>query len=415
MDLSLQTVAAVYIGAAAAGWALACVNLRHLEATGDGVPEGFEGVIDRPWLARMKRYAKESSILGLVESAAGCALTVVFVLFLLGPYDRWVASLGLSFVAGGEVFFLVLLISGAVLSAPFSLWRAFVTERRYGFSNMTARLWAADFARSLAVSAALGAALIGGALWTVRISPGLWWLLLWGFFLAFSVFVMYLSPRVIEPLFNRFEEIGDEELRDRIRDVLSRAGIRVEKVLRVDASRRTAHTNAYFTGIGNVKRIVLYDTLMEKLDAGELVAVLAHEAGHWKGRHLLKGLVVLEAAALAAFYISYRLIEGGVLDAVFGTGSPSFFAKAALAVLLAQAAAFPLTPLFSWMSRRLEREADRYAVELSGDADALAAALAALSKDNLSNLFPHPLYAAFYYTHPPTAQRIKNIREMGRR
>lgn len=409
MDYSLAVAIALYLLAAASGWALTWLNLRHLEEKGGEVPEAFRGQIDEGLLLKIRDYTAWNSRLGLVESAFESILAVLFVLFILAPYDRWAASLQLPFILKGVVFFLILHYAGTLLSLPFSLYRTFVIEKRYGFSNTTGALWAGDLAKSLLVSTVLGIIAISAGLWIVGASPGLWWLWLWGFFLALSLFMMYVSPYIIEPLFNRFEEVDDEELKGRIGEVLSKAGIRVAKVLKVDASRRTSHTNAYFTGIGHTKRIVLYDTLMQKLDTGELVSVLAHEAGHWKKRHLLKGLIILEAAGLVVFYLSYRLLEGPFLEGVFGMNGLSFFARAALLGFLAPIGSFALTPALNWLSRAHEREADSYAVELSGDRGALASSLVKLSRDNLSNLHPHPLYAAFYYSHPPAVERVGYI------
>lgn len=410
MDYSLVIAVALYFLAAGFGWALTWLNLRHLEEKGGEVPEEFKGHIDEGLLLKIRDYTVERSRLGLMESVLESVLTVLSVLFILKHYDAWVDGLALPFIVKGAVFFLILFYAGMLLSVPFSLYSTFVIEKKYGFSNMTGALWAEDLLKSLIISSVLSVMVICAGLWIVKASPGLWWLWLWGFFLAFSLFMMYLSPYVIEPLFNRFEEVDDEELKARIGEVLSRAGIRVAKVLKVDASRRTSHTNAYFTGIGSAKRIVLFDTLMRQLNTGELVSVLAHEAGHWKKRHLLKGIALLEAAGLAVFYISYRLIDGPFLEGVFDMNGLSFFAKALLLGFLSPIASLAFTPCLSWLSRRHEREADRYAVELAGEKDLLASALVKLSRDNLSNLHPHPLYAAFYYTHPPAVERVSVIK-----
>lgn len=409
MDLSLSAVVSIYLLAAAFGWWLTWLNLRHLDAHGERPPEGFEGHLDGELLSRMREYTAEVARFGLIESVMSTALAAVFVVFVLGPYDRWLSSFGLPFIASGLFFFLLLVYCEALLSAPFSLYRSFVIEKKHGFSNMTAGLWASDRVKSLLLATVIGAPVISAALWIIRESPELWWLWLWAFFFAFSVLMMYVSPYVIEPLFNKFEEVEDESLKEKIRQVLAKAGITAAKIQKVDASRRSSHTNAYFTGIGPVKRIVLYDTLIERLDGDELAAVLAHETGHWKGRHLLKGLALMETVALAVFFVSHRLLQGALLEDAFNAPGASFFAKAVMLGFLAPVAALPLTPLFSWYSRRHEREADRAAVELTEDREACARALVKLSKDNLSNLFPHPLYSAFYYSHPPVAERVRTI------
>lgn len=414
MDYSLYVALSLYFLVMGAGWALAFLNIRHLEASAADVPSGFEGHVDERLLKRMRDYTVEGTRFALFESVFGALLAAVFVVLALRRYDGWLASFGLPFIIHGVVFFMLLIYAEAFLSAPFSLYRAFVIEKRYGFSNMTASLWLSDRAKSLLLTTVLGGVLVGAALWIIKASPALWWLWVWGFFFAFSLFMMYLSPYVIEPLFNRFDEVEDPALKERIREVLAKAGITVAKVQKVDASRRTSHTNAYFTGIGSVKRIVLYDTLLKRLDGDEIVSVLAHETGHWKGRHLMKGVVLMEAVALAVLYASWLLLESGLLEEVFDMPGSSFFAEAVMLGFVSPVAAFPFTPFFSWFSRRHEREADRAAVELSRDPEAFSRALVKLSKDNLSNLYPHPLYAAFYYSHPPVVERVREIRRLGK-
>ena len=414
MDFSVYAALSLYFLVRGAGWALSLLNIRHLQAAASGAPSGFEGHVDGRLLKRMREYTVEGSRFALFESAFGGLLAAAFVVLALRLYDEWLASFGLPFIVHGVVFFMLLVYAEAVLSAPFSLYRAFVIEKRYGFSNLTAGLWLSDRAKSLLLTTVLGGLLLAGALWIIKASPSFWWLWVWGFFFAFSLFMMYLSPYVIEPLFNRFDEVEDPVLKERILEVLAKAGITVAKVQKVDASRRTSHTNAYFTGIGSVKRIVLYDTLLKRLDADEIVSVLAHETGHWKGRHLMKGVALMEAVALVVMYAAWLLLGSGLLQEVFDMPGSSFFAEAVMLGFLAPVAAFPFTPLFSWFSRRHEREADRAAVELSMDPEAFSRALVKLSKDNLSNLHPHPLYAAFYYSHPPVVERVREIREMGK-
>jgi len=406
---TLAAIIILYLAISVFGYWLEFLNLRHLREKGGAPPPGFEGHIDRGVLERSREYTIEHTRFSIAESLAGVALTLVFILLILKPFDGWVASFGLGFIASGILFFMPLLFAEGVLGAPWALYRTFRIEKKYGFSNMTPGLWIADFIKSMAVSATMTLALIAAGLWIVRESPVLWWFWIWCLFTAFSVFMMYVSPYVIEPLFNKFEEVEDPELKKRIIRVAEDAGIRVGRVLKIDASRRTSHTNAYFTGIGHVKRIVLYDTLLEKLDNEEIASVLAHEAGHWRKKHLQKALLAMGLISLLFLYLSYRVIESGMLGRVFAFEGASFYALVGLLGFLAPIVSFPMKPLFSYFSRRHEREADAYALELSQDPAAMAGALVKLSKDNLSNLFPHPLYAAFYYSHPPMAERVGEL------
>jgi STE24 endopeptidase len=191
---------------------------------------------------------------------------------------------------------------------------------------------------------------------------------------------------------------------------MERAGLKVSRVFQVDASRRSRHSNAYFTGIGKVKRIVLFDTLIGQMAQDEVLAVLAHEVGHWKKRHVLKRIVMSEATAFAGLFLAYHLLSWKGLPGLMGLDDASFYAKAVILGFLGSIVLFPLTPLFAFLSRRDERQADRFASDLTGRPEAMASALVKLSKENLSNLHPHPLYAAFYYSHPPVVERVRGLR-----
>ncbi|UFS72779.1 M48 family metallopeptidase [Geomonas sp. RF6] len=396
----------------AATFLLRELNLRHLRKHGATIPKVFAGQVDGEALAKASRYTVEQSRLGLVEAVFDSALLLLFLFTPLLPlYDRWIASLSPSFVVQGILFMLVLTLAQTVLEIPFSLYGTFQIERRYGFNTMTPRLWIADFIKSLLISALLLAIMVGGALLLVQHWPNLWWLVVWLFFFAFTITMMYLFPYIIEPLFSKVEPLKDAELDAEIHALVEKAGLRVKAVLQKDASRRTLHSNAYFTGIGRTKRIVLYDTLLKQMDRNEILAILAHEVGHWKKGHLLKRLVLTEVGALAALYLSYRLLAWGGLPPLFGLSDASFVAQFLMVGFLGSLAGFPITPLSSWLSRRDEWEADRYAVELSGLPGALASSLVKLSRENLSNLHPHPLYAAFYYSHPPVVQRVEKLLE----
>jgi STE24 endopeptidase len=273
---------------------------------------------------------------------------------------------------------------------------------------MTPRLWLTDLVKSLLISSVLGGIVVIAALAIILYSP-VWWLWLWIFFLVFGIFVIYISPYVIEPLFFKFEPVKEEGLEDKIRTLMDRAGLKVSRVFQVDASRRSRHSNAYFTGIGRVKRIVLFDTLLEQMTQDEILAVLAHEVGHWKKRHVLKSMILTEALAFAGLYLAYRLIGWEPLPGLAGLSAASFFARALIVGFAGSLIMFPLTPLFSFISRRNEREADRFASDLTGRPEALASALVKLSRENLSNLHPHPLYAKFYYSHPPIVERVRGL------
>jgi STE24 endopeptidase len=390
------------------------LNLRHMKRCGTEVPAGFEGYIDAAVLKKTHAYTIETSSLSFVESIFD---TIVIIFFIFGGildlYNSRINALNLPFAVKGTIFFLALSFANTLFSVPFNLYATFRIENKYGFNTMTGKLWSADFVKSLLVSTVILGIILFGGLLIVRISPGYWWLFAWGFFFVVSIFLMYISPYVIEPLFNKFTPLESGGLVEKIRTVMAKVGIRVSRVFTVDASKRSRHTNAYFTGIGRVKRIVLFDTLLEMMEQGEILAVLAHEAGHWKKKHVLKRIVVFESLSLLGAYTAFRILGTNLLSNIFHVREGTFFVKLFILGFIFSIVAFPLTPVSSYFSRRHEYEADRFAVQTTGDAEGLATSLIKLSKDNLSNLYPHPLYAKFYYSHPPIVERVSKLRESG--
>ncbi|MBP1752239.1 MAG: Ste24 endopeptidase [Geobacteraceae bacterium] len=406
------TLFLIYVLQLAISYFLRFINLRYLKMHGSEVPENFAGAIDPDTLSKTSAYTLDLSRAGLVEAVFGSVILIAFLFCgLLGMYDGWVSSLSDSFIVGGVLFFLVLFLVQTLLDIPFSLYQTFHIENRYGFNTMTGKLWVADLVKSTAISLVLLALMTGGAFYLVRFSPDWWWLWVWGFFALVTLFLMYISPYVIEPLFFKFKPVSKEGLEEDIRGLLSKAGLEVSRVMEVDASRRSRHSNAYFTGIGRVKRIVLFDTLLEQMDNREALAILAHEAGHWKKHHIVKRLILTEVGSLAVLFAAFQLLQWGGLPGLIGLEQASFPAKLVILGFLGSLISFPLTPLGSWLSRRHEWQADRFAAELSGTPDALASALIKLTRENLSNLHPHPLYARIYYSHPPVVERVARLLE----
>lgn len=404
------TLFILYLLVAGSGYGLRCLNLRHLRLHGALVPPGFEQATDAETLAKTTAYTIEKGRVEQMEALLDDLLTVVFIFGgALAVYDRWIASIAGSFVGGGLLFFLVLMAARGLLGTPFDLYRTFHIENRYGFNTMTAKLWLTDTLKEIAVTVALFVPVVSAAFALIHWSPQWWWLLAWIFFAVISIFFMVISPYVIEPLFFTFSPVAEEGLAEEIAAMMEKAGAKVSRVMQVDASRRSRHSNAYFTGIGKVKRIVLFDTLIAQMSHAEILAVLAHELGHWKKGHIWKGLLLTETAALAVFYLVFLLIEKGWPAEAAGLQGASFSARLTLLLFILSLAAFWLTPLVSFFSRRNEREADRFSSDLTGAPEALASALVKLSAENLANLHPHPLYACFHYSHPPTVERVERL------
>lgn len=297
-----------------------------------------------------------------------------------------------------------------LVGMPLSLWRTFALEARFGFNRTTVGLYLSDLAKSVALAVVLGGPLVLATLALMERAGRWWWLAAWGLWLGVMLLMAWAWPAFIAPLFNRFTALADAALKARIEALLERCGFASKGVFVVDSSRRTTHGNAYFTGIGRHKRIVFFDTLLKTLGDGEVEAVLAHELGHFRLKHVRQRLLVSVAAALAGLAVlGWLTTQSGFYHAL-GVPNPSPHAALLLFVLVVPAFTFFLTPLASLWSRRHEFQADAFATRHASAAE-LAAALVKLHRDNASTLTPDPLYAAFYYSHPPPLERITKLQE----
>lgn len=308
------------------------------------------------------------------------------------------------------LFVAVLAISGAV-GLPATLYSTFVIETRFGFNRTSPGLFMLDQIKGMAVGLVLGVPLLALVLWLFVAAGAQWWLWTWLVWSGFSLAMMWLFPTVIAPVFNRFEPLQDGELKQRIDALLARCGFRSSGVFVVDGSKRSSHGNAYFTGFGAAKRIVFYDTLIRQLDPDEIEAVLAHELGHFRLRHVAKRITVTLGLALVLLWILGGLAMLPAFYAGLGVATPSPAAALLLFMLVVPVLTFPFTPLASWSSRQHEFEADAFA---AGHASAacLVSALTKLYRDNASTLTPDPLYSAFYDSHPPAAIRIQALENL---
>ncbi|HDP26404.1 MAG TPA: M48 family peptidase [Deltaproteobacteria bacterium] len=389
---------------------LQILNRSSLKLHGHEIPGVFSGVVDVETLKKMRDYTLADTSVG---SAEELITDIAIIIVMLGGVLPWLLGLDLfqntHFILSGLMFFLLIGFLLTLLGIPFDLYRTFVIERRFSFSTITASLWLRDLALSLAVSAVLAGILLGGLLGLIHVAPALWWLLAWLFFILFQLLITWIYPVLIAPLFNRFEPIEDRQLTEKITDTFHRAGLQVKGIYMMDAGKRSRHTNAYFTGIGRTKRIVLYDTLLENHTPDEISVVLAHELGHWKKGHVRLQIALSFLLSLVVLYTAYLLIPNPFIYEAFGLSSVTPYAGLLILAVLFKPVSFFLTPLGSMLSRYFERQADAYALSLSGSPAFLIQALKKLAKDNLSNLHPHPLYAWFYYSHPPLLDRIERL------
>jgi STE24 endopeptidase len=310
----------------------------------------------------------------------------------------------------GLVFFAALSIFANLLRIPFSLYETFVIEERYGFNVMNFRMWISDLLKSMILGALLGGVLLGLVLALVIHGGGAWWIWAWMLVGGFELLLLWLSPIVILPLFNKFDPIENMGLEERIRRLMEKVGLRTKGIFKMDASKRSKHTNAFFVGLGRTKRIVLFDTLLASHTEEEILAVLAHEAGHWKKRHVLRMLLPLEILSFVSFYVVAKLLNWPLIYQTFGFQESSAYVGLFLIGTFISLLGFFAQPLEAAISRKFEREADDFALELMSTAEPMGSALKRLAADNLANLNPHPLYAWFYYSHPPLVERIARLK-----
>lgn len=402
---------ALFLGASFVRWLLDRINIRHLLKFGREVPDVFQGEIDSATLARMTDYTVESTRL---EARERLLSDLVTLLVLFGGLFPWLADRGpamnLPFVPSGLVFFALVGVISGIPDIPFQLYRTFGIEKKYGFSTITLRLWITDFLKGLLIETLLMAILLGAVLFLIERAAGTWWLWVWLVFFLFQLLLLWLYPVVIAPLFNRYEPLKDDGLRDAIIGMMGKAGLAVGGVFQMDAGKRSRHTNAYFTGLGKTKRIVLFDTLLASHAQDEILAVLAHEVGHRQKKHVLKQALALGGASLVILYGAWRLLAWPPLYHAFGLAEVVPYAGLFLLAIIFAPAVFFLKPLGTAVLRKFEREADDFSEELLGSAAPLCSALKRLARDNLANLYPHPLYVLFHYSHPPLAERIARLR-----
>ncbi len=406
MQFLTPLFAAALAAMIATRWWLASRQLAAVRAHRDAVPGPFAAAIPLDDHRRAADYTVARLRLGRIELLADAVVLLAVTLGGgLALLDRLVGGLGLPAPWHGVAVLVALGLAMAAAGLPFSWYATFRVEARFGFNRTTPRLFVADLVRATALALALGVPLLGLVLWLMQAAGALWWLYAWAAWVAFGLAVTYAYPRWIAPLFNTFRPLEGGELRDRVEHIVARCGFASQGVYVMDGSRRSSHGNAYFTGVGNQKRIVLFDTLLERLAPAEVEAVLAHELGHFRLRHVTRRLLLGFGTAFAGFALLGWLAREPGFYAALGVPTPSPHAALALFALVVPVFTFALAPLGSWWSRRHEYEADRYAAA-QADGRALAAALVKLYRDNASTLTPDPLYSAWHDSHPPALARI---------
>lgn len=392
------------------------MNVRHMKEHGHTVPDPFKGYIDHEKLSKITDYTVENHNFHMFI----CCINSAFFLFiilsgLLPRFLRLVEGLELGLLTSGMIFFAALALVLGLFSLPFSYYETFIIEQRHGFNTSTLKIWVTDMLKGAVVGSLIGGILLVSILFLIEHGRGLWWLWAWFVCFAFQLLLLIIYPTVIAPWFNKFLPLEDEALETQVKDIMHQGGLSVDGVFTMDAGKRSRHTNAYFTGMGKSKRIVFFDTLLTSHSHEEIGAILAHEIGHWKRQHVFKNLLFASLVSFLAFYLASKLLKWPVLYRTFGFDHSVSYVALFLVGALWDAVGQFFGPLDRAISRRFEREADAYAAGLLKRTADLISALKRLAGDNLSNLYPHPLYAWFYYSHPPLSQRIQYLQAMDRR
>ena len=383
------------------------LNMRSVRAHSGDIPESFKDFMDFDTYRKGISYTLDKTKFGIFESFCGLIfLSLVLALWILPKmFDLGMDAFGVS-VFGQAVTLIAMAVVLSLPDLPFELYSQFVIEQEYGFNNSTIKLWIADKFKSLLVGLVLGAPILTLLLWFSESFKQTWWIWVFIAVAIFQILMIIVYPRFIIPLFNKLEDLPDGELKERLFDLADRGGFKARTIQVIDGSKRSSHSNAYFTGFGKFRRIVLFDTLIEQLDTPELEAVLAHEIGHYKKGHIVKIMAMSFAMTFLTFAIMGYLSNSEWFYLGFGFCEASGFGPVLLMYsLFAGAFTFWLTPIFNIFSRKNEYEADKFAASICGGSESLVSALRKLHKKNLGNLTPHPLYSAFYYSHPTLLER----------
>ena len=392
---------------------LASRQIRHVAWNRHQVPTAFAPYISQQAHEKAAAYTMARNQMDLWQGTYSAAIVIGWTLLgglaalnyqihhlIEHPFWQQLALIAAFF-----------LINGA-LELPVSWYATFRLEERFGFNKSTQGLWWADVFKSTLMTAVIGLPLAALYLWLMERAGSLWWLWAWGVWVAFALLMMVLYPSVIAPLFNKFQPLQDSQLTERVQALMQRCGFRAKGLFVMDGSRRSAHANAYFTGLGSSKRVVFFDTLLSKLDTDEVEAVLAHELGHFHHRHIIKRMVLMFGLSLAGFAMLGWLYNQVWFYSGLGVMPNLLSPNAALALILfllvVPSFVFFLSPLLASLSRRDEYQADAYAVQQTA-AEPMATALLKLYEDNASTLTPDPLYVKFYYSHPPASSRLARM------
>ncbi|MFC1867237.1 M48 family metallopeptidase [Thermodesulfobacteriota bacterium] len=407
----LSTYLTIYLISSFIEITIDLINETHLRKYGRIVPDVFNEMIDEKKAREINDYTLDKSRLTLLRKIVG---KTTFLIIILSGLLPWLSVMlyQYHFILAGLIFFAIPGLLGTLVDLPFDYYHNFRIEEIYGFNTRTVKIWISDLFKSMLVAVILGAFLLSLLLIMIKYAGNAWWIWAWIIFFCFQILMSILYPTVIAPLFNKFIPVENNGLDLAIRELSNREGLKVKGIFQMDAARRSRHTNAYFSGLGKSKRIVLYDTLLESHKDDEVLAVLAHEIGHLKKGHIKKQLFITSVASFILFFLASRMITWEFMYVSFGFSSIPMYVGLFLIAVIWEPVGFFLSPLAMAVSRRFEREADHYAYRVLRTGRPLISALKKLALDNLSNLRPHPVYVRFNYSHPPLLERIEILEKM---
>jgi STE24 endopeptidase len=392
---------------------LAYRQLQHVAAHRAEVPQAFSDQISIGAHHKAADYTSTLVRFGVLTTLFDTALLLAFT---LGGGIQWLNNWSSATFTGtlvqGMAMIVSVLVLQSLLEMPFGFYRTFNIEARFGFNKTTLKLYLIDGLKGLLLGAALGLPLLLGVLWLMSRIGDLWWLYVWGVWVTFNLLLLFIYPTYIAPLFNDFEPMQDESQKSRIEALLNKCGFSASGLFVMDGSKRSTHGNAYFTGFGKTKRIVFFDTLLQRLTPKEVDAVLAHELGHFKHRHVLKRIALTFVVSLGFLWLLAQLLHAGWFYQGLGVTSESTALALLLFFMVLPVFTFLLHPVTSAYSRKHEFEADAYAAKQT-DANELVNALVKLYQENAKTLTPDPLYATFYESHPPAPIRIAHLQQLG--
>jgi STE24 endopeptidase len=388
------------------------VSLLNIRALNPTLPKEFETTFNEQEYKNSQKYTKAGISLSLVESSFSTILTVLFLLYGGFNYiDIWARSFGFGQIATGLMFIGALGLLSFIAHFPFSLYSTFVIEERFGFNRTSLKTFILDIVKGVLLAIILGAPLLALIMWFFINTGDYGWLYCWVGVVAFSIVLQFLAPVLIMPLFNKFSPLENGSLRDKILDYAEQEHFKLQGIFTMDGSKRSSKLNAFFTGFGRFRKIVFYDTLLQKLTESEIVAVLAHEMGHFKLGHIVKMLFASFIQTGIMLYLLSIFLENRELSDAFSMTETSIYSSLVFFGFLYSPINLLVSILFNAFSRKNEFEADNYAAKTTGSPDRLISSLKKLSQANLSNLTPHPLMVFVHYSHPPVLARIEKLRQ----